>query len=64
MDVITVFIAEVCLALLLSRTLVAHLRTFLRRIGNTSSKPRPPRTAAPGRQAAASPIPESNVAQP
>ena len=62
MDVISVFVIEVCLALLLSRTLVAHLRAFLRRPGNALCKPRPPRASAHGRQAAS--IPEANVAKP
>ena len=62
MDVVTVFIVEVCLALLLSRTLVAHLRAFMRRAGNALRDPCSPRAAAHRRQAAAPTIPEAHVA--
>jgi hypothetical protein len=45
MDVLAVFIIEVCVALLLSRTLATHARAFLRRLARTLRKPCLPRTA-------------------
>jgi hypothetical protein len=36
-DVFTIFIAEACVSLLLSRTIVAHLQALVRRVRNALS---------------------------